>query len=132
MARKPNVRVQPLPLIAVNDVEASSRFYRKLLGCESGHGGRTYETLVNQGNVVLQLHAWDEEEHPNLMNRDEARPGHGVLLWFQINEFESAVERAHSLRARIVEEVHVNPNSGQQELWLADPDGYLVVLADGD
>lgn len=91
-----------------------------------------YETLVHQGNVVLQLHAWDEEEHPNLMNRDEARPGHGVLLWFEINEFESAVERVHALRARIVEEVHVNPNSGQQEIWLSDPDGYLVVLADGD
>jgi catechol 2,3-dioxygenase-like lactoylglutathione lyase family enzyme len=132
MARKPNIRVQPLPLIAVNDVEASSRFYQKLLGCESGHGGRRYETLVNQGNIVLQLHAWDEEEHPNLMNRDEARPGHGVLLWFEINEFESAVERVHALRAKIVEEAHMNANSGQQEIWLYDPDGYLVVLADGD
>jgi catechol 2,3-dioxygenase-like lactoylglutathione lyase family enzyme len=31
------MRVQPL--IAVRDVEASSRWYQSLLGCKSGHGG---------------------------------------------------------------------------------------------
>ena len=33
--------MEPQPLIAVADVEASSLWYRRLLGCESGHGGRT-------------------------------------------------------------------------------------------
>ncbi len=32
-----SVRAQPL--IAVSDVEASSRWYCRLLGCTSGHGG---------------------------------------------------------------------------------------------
>jgi len=31
------------PLICVHDVEASSRWYQRLLGCESGHGGVEYE-----------------------------------------------------------------------------------------
>ena len=31
--------MEPQPLIAVADVEASSLWYRRLLGCESGHGG---------------------------------------------------------------------------------------------
>jgi hypothetical protein len=26
--------------------------------------------------------------------------------------------------------VHVNPNAGHREMWLRDPDGYLVVLAE--
>jgi len=31
------------PLICVHDVEASRRWYQRLLGCESGHGGVEYE-----------------------------------------------------------------------------------------
>ena len=31
--------MRPQPLIAVTDVEASSRWYQRLLGCESAHGG---------------------------------------------------------------------------------------------
>lgn len=35
--------MRPQPLIRVNDVEASSRWYQRLLGCESAHGGPNYE-----------------------------------------------------------------------------------------
>ncbi len=35
--------MRPQPLIAVKDVEASSRWYQRLLGCRSAHGGREYE-----------------------------------------------------------------------------------------
>jgi hypothetical protein len=31
--------MRPQPLIAVTDVEASSRWYQRLLGCKSAHGG---------------------------------------------------------------------------------------------
>ena len=31
--------MKPQPLIAVADVEASSRWYQELLGGKSGHGG---------------------------------------------------------------------------------------------
>jgi hypothetical protein len=34
------------PLIAVSDVERSSRWYQQLLGCQSGHGGNEYEQIV--------------------------------------------------------------------------------------
>jgi hypothetical protein len=33
------------------------------------------------------------------------------------------------LRAQVVEEPHVNPNAGHREIWLRDPDGYVVVIA---
>ena len=29
----------------------------------------------------------------------------------------------------VVRDVHVNPNALQQEIWVRDPDGYLVVIA---
>ena len=37
------------PLICVTDVEASSRWYQRLLRCRSAHGGRQYEQLVKDG-----------------------------------------------------------------------------------
>lgn len=117
------------PLIAVRDVEASSRWYQRLLGGESGHGGAEYERLMRDGELLLQLHAWNAHEHPNLGDPDAAPHGYGVLLWFQTDEFDAAVARARALGAKIIEEPRVNPNAQHRECWMCDPDGYVVVLA---
>ena len=58
--------VRPQPLIAVRNVRASSRWYRQLLQAEAlpEHEHRdTYDRVLWDGQVVLQLHAWDEENH---------------------------------------------------------------------
>lgn len=121
--------MRPQPLIAVRDVPASGRWYRRLLGCASGHGGHEYEQVVDAtGTMVLQLHAWDAHDHPHL--GDPARPrGNGVLLWFQVEDFDDAVARAGALGAPVLEGPTFNPNARHREIWLRDPDGYVVVLA---
>lgn len=123
--------MRPQPLIAVCDVESSSRWYQRLLGCKSGHGGNEYERLLADGELVLQLHAWDVAHDPHpFMGREDVKPyGNGVLLWFQIGDFDAAASRARGLGAEILEEPHANPNAGHREVWLRDPDGYVVVLA---
>ncbi len=55
--------MRPQPLIAVTDVEASSRWYQRLLGCRSAHGGAEYERLVSNGALILQLHSFEVEHH---------------------------------------------------------------------
>lgn len=130
---KPNVQAQPL--IAVRNVRASGRWYAELLGADAlpEHRHRdVYDRITSSGHLILQLHAWDEEYHPNLVNADAAPAGHGVLLWFQVDDFDAAVERARALRAKIVEEPHVNPAPQHREMWLRDPDGYVVVIAGPD
>lgn len=122
-------KMRPQPLIAVRDVEASSRWYQRLLSCESAHGGPEYERLVFDGELILQLHDWDREEHPHLGDPDAKPYGNGVLLWFQTDEFDAAIARAHELGAEIVEGPRVNPNARHRECWIRDPDGYVVVLA---
>jgi hypothetical protein len=47
--------MRPQPLICVRNVEPSSRWYQRLLGCQSGHGGPQYERLVSPGGLILQL-----------------------------------------------------------------------------
>jgi len=127
--------IQAQPLIAVRNVRASSRWYGELLGAdalpEHSHRDR-YDRISSSGRLVLQLHAWDEENHPNLVNANAAPPGHGVLVWFQVDDFESVVERARALRAEVILEPHFNPNPRHREMWLRDPDGYVVVIASPD
>ena len=55
--------MRPQPLIAVTDVEASSRWYQRLLGCRSAHGGAEYERLVSNDALILQLHSFEVEHH---------------------------------------------------------------------
>lgn len=129
--------IEAQPLIAVRNVRASSRWYVELLGADSipEHPHRdVYDRISHSGRLLLQLHAWDAEDHPNLVNADAAPPGHGVLLWFQVDDFDLVVGRARELGAEIVEEPHVNPAPRHREIWLRDPDGYVVVVAspDGD
>ena len=56
--------------------------------------------------------------------------GNGVALWFEADDFDPAVERCRATGVRIKSDVHVNPDAGHREIWLRDPDGYLVVLAE--
>lgn len=121
--------MRPQPLIAVRDVEMSSRWYQTLLCCCSGHGGREYERLLYNSELILQLHHWDAHEHPHMGDPDAKPYGNGVLLWFQTNDFDQAVSRAHTLGAEVLKAPHVNPNAHHRECWLRDPDGYVVVIA---
>ena len=132
-SRKSTIEAQPL--IAVRDVRASSRWYREVLGADSlpEHSHRDiYDRISSNGQLLLQLHAWDEEDHPNLVNATAAPVAHGVVLWFQVDDFDSAVKRANGLGAKIIEGPYVNPAPQHREIWLRDPDGFVVVICSPD
>lgn len=123
------MRVDLHPLICVHDVEHSSRWYQRLLGLESGHGGSHYERLTLNGALILQLHQWEiEHQHGRLGDPDDRPYGNGALLWFELDDFEEAVLRAEAMKADIVKPRHRSENA-HYECWLRDPDGYTIVLA---
>ena len=89
--------MRPQPLICVNDVEASSRWYQQLLNCESDHGGPNYERLVASGKLVLQLHRWEvEHHHGRIGDPEDMPPGNGLLLWFEVDDFDAAIAAGRS------------------------------------
>jgi hypothetical protein len=127
--------IEPQTLIAVRDVRASGTWYATLLGADSlpDHAHRdVYDRITSGGRILLQLHAWGEEDHPNLKDRTAAPLAHGVVLWFQLDDFDAAVTRARTLKAEIIEGPYVNPAPQHRELWLRDPDGYVVVICSPD
>ncbi len=115
------------PLICVHDVEVSSRWYQQLLGLQSGHGGREYERLNSKDRLVLQLHNWDVEHHHGPLGDVSLKPyGNGVLLWFELDDYDAAVTRAEAMNVEITKASHLSEN-GNWECWLRDLDGYTVV-----
>jgi len=130
------VPMRPQPLICVSDVEASSRWYQRLLGLRSCHGGRAYEQLVLDGRLILQLHSFEVEHHHGAIGNPAHKPyGNGVLLWFEVDDFDAVFERAQQMKVEMVKPRHRNPpdddNGGPNhwECWMRDPDGYLIVVA---
>jgi catechol 2,3-dioxygenase-like lactoylglutathione lyase family enzyme len=129
------IGMRPQPLIAVTDVETSSRWYQRLLGCRSNHGGSEYEQLVSNDQLVLQLHRFEVEHHHGpIGDRNDKPYGNGVVLWFEVDDFDSVIQRASEMGVEIVMPKHRNPPDGEGgpnhwECWMRDSDGYVVVVA---
>ena len=106
-------------------------------GARAATVARSTERLVQDDRLLLQLHRWDVE-HDHGPIGDPALPhGNGVLLWFEVSDFDDATTRAAELQAPVVLPRHRNPPDGNGgpnhwEVWLRDPDGYTVVLASPD
>ena len=122
-------KISSQPLLSVRDVPKSSRWYQTVLDAKSSHGGEEYERLTVDDELVLQLHALEEAHHHGALAKPGVALGNGVAVWFEVADFDAAVARIRKARAEVVTDVHVNPNAQHREIWLHDPDGYLVVLA---
>jgi catechol 2,3-dioxygenase-like lactoylglutathione lyase family enzyme len=114
-------------MITCASVSGSSEWYQRVLGLESAHGGDEYEMLTSDGAMVLQLHELDAHEHPALLREGQPLGGNGIALWFDTATFDADVERIRATAAEVVEDAHVNPLAQHREIWLRDPDGYIVV-----
>jgi catechol 2,3-dioxygenase-like lactoylglutathione lyase family enzyme len=118
-------------IIAVRDVPGSCRWYQALFGQPAIPPAHDYfgQILDSDGTVLLCLHKWGAHEHPSLTSPDQGPPGNGLLLFFRVDDFDLALERARSLVPWLEEEPHVNPNTRTKEFSLRDPDGYFVTIS---
>ena len=118
-------------IIGVNDVRSSFKWYQSLFGQPETAPAHDYfgQLLDSDGTVLLCLHEWGTHEHPSLMSPGDAQPGNGLLLFFRVDDFDTALPRARGLVARLEEEPHVNPSTGTTEFSLRDPDGYYVTIS---
>ena len=86
-------------IIGVADVAASLKWYQALFGQPATPPAHDYfgQILDSDGTVLLSLHKWGAHEHPSLMSPDHAKPGNGFLLFFRVDDFDTALQRARSL-----------------------------------
>lgn len=119
------------PMLQVSNVEESSRWYQRMLGLQSGHGGDEFEMLFDGEELALQLHRLDAHEHGILQAGTDGARGAGVSLWFEVDDrptFDSMVEQALAAGATVAEPARWNPLAHHYEATLVDPDGYIVML----
>lgn len=121
--------MRPQPMAVVPDVEAASKWFQDVLGLRSGHGGPEYEMLMDDDEIVMQLHRWEADEHPHIGNPDDPSRGNGLLLWFSTDDIDGVIARAESAKADVVDGPLTNPNSGLREIWLRGPEGYTIVVS---
>jgi predicted enzyme related to lactoylglutathione lyase len=85
----------------------------------------------------MQLHRWDLGHHHGPIGDPAVPCGNGVLLWFEVEDFDAVEARAAEMGAAVVKARHRNPPDGRGgpnhwEIWLRDPEGYVVVVASPD
>jgi catechol 2,3-dioxygenase-like lactoylglutathione lyase family enzyme len=118
-------------IIGVRDVTGSFAWYQSLFGQSPTPPAHEHfgQIVDADGTVLLCLHQWGAHEHPSLTSPDLAPPGNGLLLFFRVDDFDLALERARALVGRFEEEPHANPNTRTREFSLRDPDGYYVTIS---
>jgi catechol 2,3-dioxygenase-like lactoylglutathione lyase family enzyme len=119
-------------IIGVRDVPGSVTWYQSLFGQPRtppahDHFGQILDT---DGTVLLCLHQWGAHEHPSLTSPDRAPPGNGLLLFFRVDDYETALNSARALVDRLEEEPHVNPNTRTREFSVRVPEGYYVTISE--
>jgi len=118
------------PIIAVKDVEASSKWYQSVLNCRSLHGGKIFDILVSDNDeILICLHQWGSHEHPTMTN-PTITPGNGLILYFRTENMPIIRQNVEKLGCAVEEDIHLNPNSTKMEFSLRDPDGYFLTIAE--
>ena len=118
-------------IIGVGDVPGSFTWYQSLFGQPQTAPAHADfgQILDSDGTVLLCLHEWGAHEHPTLKSPERATPGNGLLLFFRVDDFEAALQRARALVTRLEEEPHMNPSTGTNEFSIRDLDGYYVSIS---
>jgi len=118
-------------IVGTRDVARSCEWYQSLLGLPQSTPAHSYfgQIVDSDGTVLVCLHEWTAHDHPPLRSPHETQPGNGLLLFFLVDDFESALERARKLVGELAEEPHMNPNTGALEFAVRDPDGYYVMVS---
>lgn len=118
------------PIIAVKDVEASSKWYQSVFGCRSMHGGKEFDILLSENDeVLICLHKWGEHEHRTMTN-PSITPGNGLILYFRTENMNAIRQNVEKIGSSIEEDIHLNPNSTKKEFSLRDPDGYYLTITE--
>jgi catechol 2,3-dioxygenase-like lactoylglutathione lyase family enzyme len=118
-------------IVGVRDVPSSFKWYQSLFGQVETSPGHDYwgQIFDSDGTVLLCLHQWGSHDHPSLKSPDNGLPGNGLLLFFRVDDFDMALQRARALAPRFEEEPQINPATGTREFTLRDPDGYYVMIS---
>ncbi len=120
--------------LAVADLEATAGFYGDLLGLplEEGAPGGGFPMLLwlrcGDAVVLVRDEATLRQRHPAHFDALDRHPrGNGLMFELPVTDLARRTSRCERAGVRILYELD-DTEHDRRELWLHDPDGYLVVL----
>lgn len=117
-------------IIAVGDIEKSSKWYQSVFSCKRTHGGSNFAVLEDEnGEILICLHKWGEHTHPTMTNPN-ITSGNGLIIYYKTDKLDIIRKNLEKMSYPIEEEIHVNPNSTKKEFSLRDPDGYFLTVTE--
>ena len=120
-----------VPMLFVDDVIETSKWYQALLGAKSGHGGDEFEMLLGDKGAILQLHKIDDDHHDHSVDVSEPR-GHGVVVVVYVASAESAFAKANDMNVEILSPLAFNEIANMHEFTARDPNGYALMVCEAD
>jgi catechol 2,3-dioxygenase-like lactoylglutathione lyase family enzyme len=120
--------------LAVADLENTAEFYREILQrtpevVNDSHGNARY-LLLTLDNIKIVFQRCEDMEalHPSLLqNLSRDTPGVGLQLELTCPDLAEVYRQVKRYRWPIAYELEDQEHQ-RRELWLHDPDGYLLVL----
>lgn len=120
--------------LAAVDLEKTEKFYREVLllsphFIQNSHAEKCYLLLnFREMKIVFQRLQDVEAQHPALLQNLSRSPlGMGVQLEMSYKNLDDIYHRAKHFQWPIAYELEDQEHQ-RRELWLQDPDGYLLVL----
>lgn len=119
------------PNLVVRDVEASLKFYRDVLGLETGMTvpEKTPYVFASVTNGAVEIFFNDQKvvaaEYPKLA----AKIGASLTLYMEVDSLQEVLERAKKAGATISMPV-IEQFYGMREFAFEDVDGYTVTIAE--
>ena len=114
-----------VPMICVDDVEATSKLLQKLFGWKSEHGGSEFDDLADKkGRSVLWLHDMDSNHHARFKDADKKTKGIGLSVYVLVDDIEKTYSRCQKADVEVVEELFRNENAQFREFTIKIKDGY--------
>jgi catechol 2,3-dioxygenase-like lactoylglutathione lyase family enzyme len=124
--------------LLVRDVERSRQFYTQVLEMEEIPRPSSFNfpgAWLKKGSAILHLIGEPEsgrvdQIYPGSYNREELADGYGNHIAFEVEDLDEAVQdlKAHNI------EIAGGPRprgDGITQLYICDPDGYIIELCDG-
>lgn len=112
------------PLIVVNDMQRSRRFYENLLGqkVKSDFG----ENVVFEGDFAIHL----QSHYENLIEKREVRPGSNSFeLYFETDKLLELEAKLEEAGVNWIHKIRTEP-WGQKVMRFYDPDGHIVEVGE--
>ncbi len=122
--------------LGVRDLDATALFYREILLLDLETfvpaPGHPPVLILRQGDAVVLFRELDTLEalHPALFQNLSRHPlGVGTSLEIQVSHLQPALKNIARRDLHLLYELE-DEEFGRREIWLHDPDGYLVILSE--